>query len=93
MARTEVLREGTWMYDGSVSCRVRIVRRDWDYYHENAYDDDLPALSTDGWAYYAEFESPPASGTFGQPSRTCLSQAEAINLAEKTAKGIRWAAT
>ena len=90
MARTEVVREGTWLYDGSVSCRVRIVRRDWDYYHENAYDTDPSDLGADGWAYYAEFESPPASGMFGQPSKACLSQTEAIALAENTAAGIRW---
>ncbi len=89
MARTETLREGTWLYDGSVLCRVRIVRRDWDYYHES-WDPDPPDLDVDGWAYYVEFESPPASGSFGQPSTSCLSYSDAVTLAEKTAKEIRW---
>lgn len=91
MARTEVLREGTWMYDRSVQCRVRIVRRDWDYYYEEGFDTDTPDLSAERWAYYVEFEIPRASGTFGQPSKTCLSLAEAVALAESTAAGgIRW---
>jgi hypothetical protein len=90
MARTEVLRVGTWLYDGSVSCRVRIVRRDWDYYCENGYDTDPPDLGPDGWAYYVEFESPAAFGVFGQPSKTCFSQTDAIALAENSAPGIRW---
>jgi hypothetical protein len=89
MARTETLAEGTWLYDASIPCRVRIVRRDHDYYHED-WGPEAPDLDADGWAYYVEFESPAAPGAFGQPSKTCTSFSTAIAHAEKTVKNIRW---
>ena len=87
----QVLREGTWLYDGAVPCRVRVVGQDWDYYHEPGFDPEPPDLDAEGWAYYVMYGSPVEPDAFAGRSRTCLSLKEAVALAERTLDGpIRW---
>ena len=59
--KVELLREGTWLYDGCVRCRVRILREDWDKDYSEAEDEDNEAPFRT--AYYAQFEIVAARGS------------------------------
>jgi hypothetical protein len=88
--KTEVLRQGSWLYDGTVRCRVVLARRDWDCdYYDHLDEIERPFLNGEGWQYYADFESPATPGLFSS-SAACLSLTEAITLAESVASGLRW---
>lgn len=86
----QILREGTWRYDVSLRCLLRVVRRDWDYHYEPEFDSEPPDADQEGWSYYVEYEVPAARGTFSEPSRTCLSEREAMSLAEATVGEVDW---
>lgn len=94
-----VVRHGTWLYDGQVERPVRILRQNWDYYYEEAYDLDPPDLNDEGHAYYVVYGAPqpPAPddprrhAKWVSRSRTCLTLEEAIELAERAVgSGIDW---
>jgi hypothetical protein len=86
----QILREGTWLYDVTLRCLLRVVRRDWDYHHEAGFDASFPDADHEGWSYYVEYEVPAARGTFSEPSQTCLSEREAMSLAEATVGQVDW---
>ena len=80
----EVVRSGTWLYDGTASRPVFIVMLDYDFWHEIGKADGLldsgetPHLNDAGRQYYACFrevpESPPIwmdSPGFDEVQRAC----------------------
>ena len=89
--RQEVIRCGVWLYAGSIETPVYVIRQNWDYYFDDGYTDGEPSLNDDGEAYYLSYAGP-QDGEFHRPfSRTCLSEYEAIQLAEELlAGGVRW---
>jgi hypothetical protein len=95
----KVVRVGAWLYDGIVETSVRIVRQNWDCYHEEGFSDEPPDLNAEGHAFYAVFGAPlpPEPGSqlqelrYPSRSRSCLSLEEAVALAEATVGGsIAW---
>lgn len=89
--RQQVIKSGTWLYDGQVEKAILIIRQNWDYYYEEGYDSDPPDLNEAGEAYYLAYDGPDEQGRYRPQSKTCLSPEEAIRLAEKTiVGGIRW---
>ena len=45
--RSEIVKSGTWFYDSSIRYQVWIVRQNFDYYYEKAFD-TAPDLNLDG---------------------------------------------
>jgi len=44
--QAQIVKSGTWLYDGKVPHEVWIVRQNFDYYHDPGYQDE-PCLSDD----------------------------------------------
>lgn len=89
--KLEVLRHGCWS-SGAARGHVWIVRQDWDYYHEDFYDEG-PDLNEEGWAYYALYGSKPVRDQHTSRSQTCLSEAEAAHRAESAFESLAWDAS
>jgi hypothetical protein len=69
--KLEILRHGCWS-SGYLNGHVWIVRQDWDYYHEEFYDEE-PSLNEEGWAYYALYGyHQPSKSTLRAAGRVCL---------------------
>jgi hypothetical protein len=68
---------------------VWVVRQDWDYYHEDFYDEG-PDLGPDGWAYYALFGTTAEVSDHSSRSPTCLSEAEAMQKADGAVPSLVW---
>ena len=85
--KVETTKVGTWLYDETIPMPVLILAQNWDFYHEDAYDAEPPDLNAEGRAFYVVYGEPSASG---YRSRTCLSLAEAVALAEETVGPIAW---
>lgn len=77
---TEIIKRGEYIYAGEVTHSLHILKQNWDYYFEEEYDDGEPDLDENGFAYYAIYNSI-------SRSRTCISEKEAIELAESTIQG------
>jgi hypothetical protein len=64
-ARREMVREGRWLYDGSVYRPVFVVRLDHDFWYEIGRADDRlepgeqQKLNDEGFQYYVCFRSHP----------------------------------
>jgi hypothetical protein len=86
----EVLRKGRWV-SGGVRGYVWIVRQDWDYFHEDFYDEG-PDLSMEGWAYYALYGQTSLIEQHSSRSPTCLSEVEAADKAERSFDSLEWEA-
>lgn len=84
----EVLKCGRWS-SGYSAGYVWIVRQSRDYYHEEFYEEG-PDLDADGWAYYALYGSAPALSEHSSRSRTCLSEQEAVAVAEGVLGSVEW---
>jgi hypothetical protein len=48
MPRAQIVKSGTWLYDGSVPHEVWIVKQDFDYYDDGGYEDEPESLNSDG---------------------------------------------
>lgn len=54
----DIVATGTWLYDGTTTTQVRIVRLDFDFWHAIAEadgdlaDGEVPHLNPDGHLYY-----------------------------------------
>src|SRR4051794_35121478 len=61
----EVVRRGTWLYDGIAPSPVAVVRLDYDFWYEigkadeQLEPDEKPHLNDAGFQYYVCFASPP----------------------------------
>lgn len=86
--RVEVLRHGRWR-SGDLSGHVWIVRQDWDYFHEDFFEDG-PDLGADGWAYYALYGTENSIEAHSSRSQTCLSADEAVKEAESKLAELWW---
>jgi hypothetical protein len=84
----EVLRHGRWS-SGDTHGHVWIIRQDWDYYHEQFYDEG-PDLNEEGWAYYAVYGMEPDIAKHSSRTPTCLSDREAVEKAEASFESVEW---
>jgi hypothetical protein len=44
----QILKSGTWLYNGSISHEVWIVRQKFDYFYDAGYEDAPEKLNSDG---------------------------------------------
>lgn len=87
----EVVKTGTWLYDGRIEKPVRILRQTWDHFRDEGYDDDPHDLNDEGYAYYAVYSAPEppepgqvcAAPQWATRSLTCLSLEAAVAEAER----------
>lgn len=74
----------------SVGARhVWIVRQNWDFYHEEFYDEG-PDLDTEGHAYYVLAGPNANPDEHSWRSRTCLTMQDAVGLAVESLGAIVW---
>ncbi|WP_297429973.1 hypothetical protein [Clostridium sp.] len=87
----EVVARGTWVYGGSVVCKLRIVKSDMmygsgDYEDESELRDDKKVE-----CYHIEYESMNEKGVFNSRSTGFLTLSEAMKNAEEvTNPQISW---
>ena len=46
----EIVKSGTWLYDGQVPHEVWIVRQNFDYFYEEGFEDNPESLNEHGHA-------------------------------------------
>ena len=85
----EVRRYGTWLYDGTVPVRARLIRRNWDVGHDPDCDEDPPSMGPDGSTYCVESAHISDSDVFTVPTCYCLTEEEAIERG-KSFPGVQW---
>jgi hypothetical protein len=83
-----VIRKGRWHSHGRTGY-VWIIQQDWDYYYEEFYDTP-PDLNEEGLAFYALYGNDAEITNHRSRSQTCLSEAEAIKLAEAQFEAVDW---
>lgn len=89
--RTEVIRQGRWS-SGDATGHVWIVRQNWDYYHEEFYDEG-PDLNEDGWAYYVLCGTEPLIENHKSRSQTYLSESDAVQYAASAFASVSWSSS
>ncbi len=94
-----IVREGVWLYGGSVETAVDIVALDYDWHYSFAKQDgrlepkeEPTPLGPDGWLYYARFRRALEDTEPTWPdSPGFASVNDAMQYAEqKVAGGVRW---
>lgn len=86
--KVQTLRETVWLYDGSVPCRVRLIREDWDEDVDLSADvDEEPLIFRT--AYYVEYEVVASGGKFGRGA-LYGTEADALEDARGLLPGIQW---
>jgi hypothetical protein len=88
----EVIRSGTWLYDGCVEARVRILKIKGSGYEEDEEGPQSPPEDANGFYYVAEFRLPPFDSLGnGSTSWGHATADEAIKYAEEILPSrIRW---
>lgn len=84
-----VTKKGTWHTSEKGIGYIWIVCQNWDYYHEEFYDEG-PDLNQQGLAYYALYGLNPELEKHSSRSPTCLSEDEAISRARELLGEIQW---
>lgn len=79
---------GTWRYDGTISCEVRIVKPDtathWDY-EDGTSETDLKIE-----CYYVLWESSAEKGKLGSQVGQFLKISDAVAYVERSVSEVRW---
>ncbi len=87
MSANPIVRHGTWLYDGSVDCEVRIVKSDtadhWNYPDGTTETDRLIDC------YYVLWESSAEKGKFSGRAGHFPTITDAIAYVERTTS-VRW---
>jgi hypothetical protein len=83
----EIVKSGTWLYDGLVPTEVWIVKQNFEYYYEEAYSDEPEALNGDDGCFGIVYARKGAKIGRG-PER--MSLADAVSAAEKVTPGLVW---
>ena len=83
----EIVKSGTWLYDGLVPSEVWIVRQNFEYHHEEDYADEPERLNEDGECFSIVIARQ-GSKIAGGPEN--LSLAEAVSAAEQGTPGLIW---
>jgi hypothetical protein len=52
---SEIVKSGTWKYDGTVDTDVYIVQQNWDYCYDEGFEDEPEKLNKDGVVYHVLF--------------------------------------
>lgn len=89
----KVIQEGTFLYDKTIICDIRILKRNCRY-GTGDYEDE-PEIRDDieGEFFYVQYGSPTARGRFLSESQVLLSLEDAIQEAARTTNGTKWKST
>jgi hypothetical protein len=83
----EIVKSGTWLYDGLVSSEVWIVKQNFEYHYEEGYAEEPEKLNEDGECFGVVIAR---NGTkIGRGSEE-MSLVEAIASAERAIPGLTW---
>jgi hypothetical protein len=86
--RAEIVKSGTWLYGGSISYEVWIVRQNFEYHYEEEFDES-EHLNEDGELFAVVYARD--GGVVGQGGAESLTLNEAITIAEHAIpQGIKW---
>ena len=86
----EVVMEGTWIYDGSIPCNLRIIKCNVLYGSGDYYDSPEIRDDKEIQCFYIQFEDMLKKGSYSDGGGF-LTLSEAINEAEKvTYQKINW---
>jgi hypothetical protein len=47
----QIVKSGTWLYDGSIPHEVWIVKQNFDYHYDPGYEDTAEKLNSEGFVY------------------------------------------
>jgi hypothetical protein len=84
--KAQIVKSGTWAYDGTSLHEVWIVRQNFDFYDDEGYQ-DTSCVSPDETVFQVLYAY---DGEKQSVSRVCRSLEEAITLAEETCSKITW---
>ena len=85
--KAEIIRSGTWSYDGNITYEVWIVKQNFEYHYEEGFDES-ECLNADGEVFRVLYEH---DGERVGGGSECFSVEEAIAAAEQAIpQGIRW---
>jgi len=87
--KVEVMRRGTWLYDGLIPMQVCILKQNWDIWYEEGYDTEPPYLNESGEVYYPAYGGQASDGTYSR-SGPYLSLEEAVAGVEKLVGKVEW---
>ena len=83
----EIVKSGTWLYDGLVPSEVWIVKQNFEYHYEEEYAEEPEKLNEDGECFGVVIARDGAK--IGRGSEE-MSLAEAISAAERAISGLTW---
>jgi len=84
--QAQIVKSGTWFYDGKVPHEVWIVRQNFDYYHDPGYQDE-PCLSDDNRTFQVLYAH---EGHVISVSVAHKSLDDAISCAEEKCSTVTW---
>jgi hypothetical protein len=85
---TEIVKFGTWMYDGTVPYEVWVVKQNFEYHYEEDYADGPEQLNDHGEAFQVVYAR---NGRMAGLGSAKLSLQEAMAAAEQAiSSGIDW---
>lgn len=83
----EIVKSGTWLYDGSVPSEVWMVKQNFQYHYEADYSDEPEALNDHGECFSVVIARDGCK--IGRGSEE-MSLVEAISAAERETPGLIW---
>jgi hypothetical protein len=83
----EIVKSGTWPYDGLIPSEVWIVRQNFEYHYEDGYSDEPERLNEDGECFSVVIARNGRKIGRGPEE---MSLAEAISAAERVTPGLVW---
>jgi|SRR5579862_9892753 hypothetical protein len=84
--QAQIIKSGTWLYDGISPHEVWIVKQNFDYYDDEGYQ-DTPCIDPDEEVFQVLFAY---EGHVQSVSLVCKSLGEAIIIAEKKCPKVVW---
>ncbi len=87
----EIIKDGTWLYAGEVTCRIFILKHGWRYGSADYEDPEELSEDKEGEFYYVEYCSVPNPLEYKIKFGDFTSLAEAIELARtETHNTVKW---
>ena len=86
----EVVRQGVFLYDGAVTCDVRIVKHNWRYGSGDYEDPPGVRDDVEGKFFYIQYGSTSERGKYVAGSAAFSSVEEAVGHAERSLGGVSW---
>jgi hypothetical protein len=85
--RAEIVKSGTWLYDGSIPSEIWIVKQNFEYHYEPEWSDEPERLNENGECFSVVVAR--NGRKIGRGSEE-MSLDEAISAAERVTPGLVW---